>query len=72
MTTMTRNNWGCMKKVSEYLQHARECREMKRTFNPESHQQLEEIAKAWEQMAEARRQKLNRGDQLDVALKHLR
>ncbi len=54
-----------MKKVSEYLQHARECRE-KRTFNPESHQQLEEIAKAWEQMAEARRQQLRKqGDWLD-------
>jgi hypothetical protein len=64
---------GNMKKVSEYLQHARECREMKRRFDPGSRQQLEEIAKAWEQMAEARRQQLRKqGDQPEVALKHLR
>jgi hypothetical protein len=58
---------GChMKKVSEYLHHARECREMERTFNPGSRQQLEEMAKAWEQMAEARRQQLRKqGDYLD-------
>jgi hypothetical protein len=55
-----------MKKVSEYLQHARECREMERTFNPGSRQQLKEMAKAWEQMAEARRQQLRKqGDWLD-------
>jgi hypothetical protein len=55
-----------MKKVSEYLQHARECREMERRFNPGSRQQLEEMAKAWEQMAEARRQQLRKqGDWLD-------
>jgi len=55
-----------MKKVSEYLQHARECREMKRTFNPGSRQQLEEMAEAWEQMAEARRRQLRKqGDELD-------
>jgi hypothetical protein len=55
-----------MKKVSEHLQHARECREMERTFDLESRQQLEEMAKAWEQMAEARRQQLRKqGDWLD-------
>jgi hypothetical protein len=55
-----------MKKVSEYLQHAQECREMERTFNPGARQQLKEMAKAWEQMAEARRQQLRKqGDWLD-------
>ena len=58
--------WDNMKKVSEYLRHARECREMQRTFNPGSRQQLKEMAKAWEQMAEARRQQLRKqGDWLD-------
>jgi hypothetical protein len=57
---------GNIKKVSEHLQHARECREMERTFDLESRQQLEEMAKAWEQMAEARRQQLRKqGDWLD-------
>jgi len=44
-----------MKKVDEYLQHAAECREMARVSSLAHHrQQLEEMAKTWEQLAEVR------------------
>lgn len=50
-----------MKKVSEYLQHANECRAMARTSRvPEHKAQLESMAKAWETLAEGRRAQLNR------------
>jgi len=44
----------CMKKVEEYLQHAAECREMLITALPQHREQLEQMAKTWEQLAEAR------------------
>jgi hypothetical protein len=47
-----------MKKVEEYLQHAAECRRMLQTALPEHRQQLEEMAKTWEQLAEARQRNL--------------
>jgi len=43
-----------MKKVEEYLEHAAECRQMAQTALPEHRQQLEDMAKTWEQLAEAR------------------
>jgi hypothetical protein len=47
-----------MKKVEEYLQHAAECRRMLQTALPEHRQQLEDMAKTWEQLAEARQRTL--------------
>jgi hypothetical protein len=43
-----------MKKRHEYLQHAADCREMARTALPQHRQQLEDMARTWEQLAEAR------------------
>jgi len=50
-----------MRKVSEYLQHAKECREMALKARPEHRAQLENMAKTWEQLAESRRKKLEKG-----------
>jgi hypothetical protein len=44
-----------MKKIEEYLQHARECREMAQTGLKQHRAQLEEMAKTWEALAEAKR-----------------
>lgn len=45
-----------MRKVSEYEQHARECRAMAaKTQNPTHKQQLEEMAEAWTMLATERR-----------------
>jgi hypothetical protein len=49
-----------VKKVEEYLRHAAECRDMARTAPPAHRQQLVQMAETWEQLAEARRQQLNR------------
>ena len=49
-----------MKKVHEYDRHANECREMARTAQPAHRQQLEDMAATWEQLAEARRQRLKK------------
>lgn len=49
-----------MRKVVEYQRHAQECREMMRTARPEHRVQLEQMAKTWEQLAETRRQQLER------------
>jgi hypothetical protein len=49
-----------MRKLEEYFQHAAECREMARTASPAHRQQLEQMAETWEQLAEARRRKLER------------
>jgi hypothetical protein len=46
-----------MKKVEEYLEHAAECREMAQAAPPHHRQQLEEMAKTWEQLAEVRERK---------------
>jgi hypothetical protein len=44
-----------MKKVEEYHQHAAECRDKARVSALAHHrQQLEEMAKTWEQLAEVR------------------
>jgi hypothetical protein len=49
-----------MKKIDEYLRHAAECRDMARTAPPAHRQQLVQMAETWEQLAEARRQQLNK------------
>ena len=49
-----------MKKIGEYLRHADECRDMARTAQPAHRQQLVQMAETWEQLAEARRQQLNK------------
>jgi hypothetical protein len=49
-----------MKKVEEYLKHARECREMARTASNPHRVYLVQMAETWEQLADARIKKLNR------------
>jgi hypothetical protein len=49
-----------MRKLSEYLQHARECRDMARTAHTEYKRQLEQMAATWEQLAEARKRQLDK------------
>jgi len=44
-----------MLKVSEYRQHAAECRRMaSKAFEPEQRQQFEQMAEAWELLASER------------------
>ena len=47
-----------MRKLSEYREHAAECREMARTAPPTHRQQLEQMAATWDQLAVARQRKL--------------
>jgi hypothetical protein len=54
-----------MKKLAEYLQHAAECREMARVAQPTHRAQLENMATTWEQLAEARKQKLAQDGKTD-------
>ncbi|MGA8968671.1 MAG: hypothetical protein WB499_05545 [Pseudolabrys sp.] len=49
-----------MKKIAEYLQHAAGCRDMARTASPSHRQQLEQMAETWEQLAGARKHKLEK------------
>jgi hypothetical protein len=49
-----------VKKVQEYLEHASECRTLARTAPPAHREQLEEMARTWEQLAEARRGKIKK------------
>jgi hypothetical protein len=49
-----------MKKISEYLQHAKECRQMARFASNSHRAQLEQMAQTWEQLAEARQRKLEK------------
>jgi hypothetical protein len=50
-----------MKKIEEYLEHAAECRQMAQTSTvPQHREQLEEMAKTWEQLAQARQRELNK------------
>jgi len=49
-----------VKKIEEYLQHAAECRQMALSSPPQHREQLEEMAKTWEQLAEARRRDLSK------------
>jgi hypothetical protein len=50
-----------MRKVSEYEEHAAECRVMaSRTRNPVYKKQLEEMAEAWAMLARERRRQLQK------------
>jgi hypothetical protein len=49
-----------VKKVQEYLEHALECRILARAAPPAHREQLEEMARTWEQLAEARRGKITK------------
>jgi len=49
-----------VKKMHEYLEHAAECREMARTASPAHRQQLEQMALTWEQLAAARKRRLDK------------
>lgn len=49
-----------MKKISEYEQHAAECREMARTAPPTHRVQLEQMAQTWDQLADARKRQLEK------------
>jgi hypothetical protein len=55
-----------VKKMTDYLRHAAECREMARSASPSHKHQLEQMAEVWEQLADARRRKLEKeGKSLD-------
>jgi hypothetical protein len=48
-----------MRKVAEYLTHAKECQQMAAKMrDPRQKQQLIEMANAWEMLAEERRRQL--------------
>ena len=49
-----------LRKYQDYLRHAAECREMARTAPPSHRLQLEQMADVWEELAEARKRKLDR------------
>jgi hypothetical protein len=50
---------AAMRKVSEYEQHANECREMVRKMRNQHHKrQLEDMAQAWEMLAKERARQL--------------
>ena len=49
-----------MEKLEEYRKHASECRTLARAAPPEHRQQLEDMAKTWEQLAEARKRALKK------------
>ena len=65
MARVSHCDWGTfsLKKLHEYLQHAAECRNMARTASPAHSQHLEQTAETWEQLAEARKRKLEKNDQ---------
>jgi hypothetical protein len=50
-------------KVSEYLKHAAECREMARTASNSHRTHLLQMAETWEQLANAQKRKLDRQGQ---------
>lgn len=49
-----------MRKLSEYLKHADECRRMARTASPAHREQLENMAATWTQLAEARKRQVEK------------
>jgi hypothetical protein len=54
-----------MRKVSEYEEHAAECRKLAAQIKDPKHKaQLEEMASAWDMMARVRRDQLARNDSL--------
>jgi len=51
-----------MKKVEEYLERAAECRQTAKSVIPEHREELEEMARAWDQLAESRRNAVAKQD----------
>jgi hypothetical protein len=51
---------GDLRKYTDYLRHAAECREMARTVPPGHRVQLEQMADVWEELAEARKRQLEK------------
>jgi hypothetical protein len=49
-----------LRKLSEYLKHADECRRMARTASPAHREQLENMATTWTQLAEARKRQMEK------------
>jgi hypothetical protein len=47
-------------KTTDYLRHAAECLDMARLAPPSHKLQLQQMAEVWEQLAEARRRKLEK------------
>ena len=60
-----------VKKVEEYLEHASECRTLARAAPPAHREQLEEMARTWEQLAEARKRKIKKQLKAKDAAIHL-
>jgi hypothetical protein len=57
-----------MRKVSEYLEHAAECRKMASQMrNPQHKKQLEDMAQAWEMLARERARQLAKTAKVDAA-----
>jgi hypothetical protein len=51
-----------MRKISEYQEHANECRLLARTaVSPEHKAMLENMAQTWESLAEERKRRLEKG-----------
>jgi hypothetical protein len=55
-----RDRGDSLRKLSEYVQHAQECRDMARTATPEHKAMLEQMAETWDQLAEARKRQLDK------------
>ncbi len=53
-----------MKKASEYLEHARECRELAKQMQGEQRDQLLEMARTWDRLAEERAELIRRHPEL--------
>jgi hypothetical protein len=52
-----------MRKISEYQEHADECRLLAKTaVSPEHKAMLENMARTWESLAEERRKRLEKGN----------
>jgi hypothetical protein len=50
-----------MRKVSEYMAHAEQCRKMVANMkNPENKMQLQEMAEAWEMLARERERQIGK------------
>jgi hypothetical protein len=63
-----------MKKVEEYIRHAAECRDMARNVTRDCRQQLEQMARDWERLAQVRKDQLDswnsRGLSVEFELAH--
>jgi hypothetical protein len=68
VTAFLRGKWSqvAVKKASEYLHHAAECREMATKANQFQREQLLKMAKTWENLAKDREQQLARQERLKV------